>query len=404
MTGSGRQAPGRRSRLRPGDVLGLARQGLGGRPLRTVLSAAGVALGVATMVSVLGISSSSRAQLLAQIDALGTNLLAVTPGQAFSGQNVTLPKQATAMIAGIGPVQSASAIADVNAHVYRNDRISAANTNAITVYAAQPTLLRTLRGRLVSGRFLTGATEHLSAVVLGAGAASALGVDRSDGSVQLWLGNRRFSVVGILEPLQLAPELDRAALIGLPVAQSLFRADASPAEIYLRADPTNVNAVRSVLAATAYPAAPQDVAIANPSDALTARAAASAAFESLFLGLGAVALLVGGVGIANVMVIAVLERRNEIGLRRAIGAKRRHISMQFMAEAALLSLLGGAAGAALGGATAAVYASLRHWSAVVPLPALAAAVCAALAVGAVAGLYPAVTAAHLAPSEALRAN
>ena len=395
---------GLQTRLRIRDISSLAVLGLRGRPARTVLSAAGIALGVATMVSVLGISSSSRAQLVAQIDALGTNLLIVSPGQSFSNQGVTLPKQAPAMVRRIGPVQGASAIGDVgtNVNVYRNNRISSANTNAVSVYAAQSTLLTTLQGHLAAGRFLNNATAHLPAVVLGASAASALGIDTAVESAQVWLGNRLVSVVGILDPLVLAPELDRSALVGFPFAEQSLGADGSPVEIYVRTDPTSVNAVRAVLASTADPAAPQNVSIMNPSDALIARADASSAFQSLFLALGAVALVVGGVGIANVMVIAVLERRSEIGVRRALGARRTHVGIQFVAESTLLAALGGAAGAVLGGFTTSIYAAARHWTTVVPVTALAAAVAAALGVGAIAGLYPAMRAARLAPSEALR--
>ncbi len=373
-----------------------------GRPARAILSAAGIALGIATMVGVLGISSSSRAQLVAQIDALGTNLLTVTPSSSFSGQTVTLPKTAPAMVARIAPVIAASAIGEVNANVFRNDRISPANTEAITVYAARTNLLPTLEGHLARGRFLNAATDHFPAVVLGADAASALGVDRTDGTTQVWLGKHWFSVVGILDRLPLAPELDRAALIGFPIAETLLGADGSPVQVYVRTYPASVDAVQSVLGATADPAAPQDVSITNPTDALTARADASASFQSLFLALGAVALVVGGIGIANVMVIAVLERRGEIGLRRALGARRAHIGVQFVSEAALLALIGGTAGAVLGGFATTVCSSARHWSAVVSVPALLGAVAIAIVVGAVAGIYPALRAARLSPSEALR--
>ena len=388
--------------LRPADVWPLAALGLRGRPARAVLSAAGVALGVATMVAVLGISSSSRAQLVAEIDALGTNLLTVAPGQSFAGQTVTLPKSAPAMVARIGPVLGASAIGDVSASVYRSNYISPANTEAITVYAADTNLLSTLEGHTSQGQFLNRATSHYPAVVLGATAATALGIDRADGSTVVWLGNQWFSVVGILQPLALAPELDRSALVGFPVAETVLHADGSPVQIYVRTDPTSVAAVQSVLAATADPAAPQDAAVANPTDALTARADASAAFQSLFLALGAVALIVGGIGIANVMVIAVLERRGEIGLRRALGARRAHIGIQFVAEAALLAAIGGASGSILGAAATAAYATARHWHAVVSLPLLLAAVGLALLVGAAAGLYPALRASRLSPAEALR--
>ena len=351
----------------------------------------------------LGISTSSRAQLVAEIDALGTNLLTVTPAQSFSGQTATLPNTAPSMIARIGPVLGAAAIGSVNASVYRSARIPAANTNAISVYTSDTNLLQTVEGSLARGRFLNGATAHFPAVVLGATTASVLGVDRADGSVPVWLGGHQFAVVGILNPVALAPELDRSALIGFPIADSLLRANSSPVEIYVRTDPTSVSAVAAVLPATTDPASPQNVGIANPSDALVARADASAAFQSLFLALGGVALLVGGVGIANVMVIAVLERRGEIGLRRALGATRRQIGVQFVAEAGLLALIGGTIGAVLGGFTTTIYSAARHWSTVVPGAALVGAVALALAVGIIAGLYPAMRATRLSPTEALRA-
>jgi len=397
---SGGRPPG--STLRVADIVPLAALGVLSRPARAILSASGIALGIATMVCVLGISSSSRAQLIAQIDSLGTNLLTVTPGQSLTGVNLSLPRTAPAMVRRIGPVLAASAIGDVDASVYRNDRIPVANTDAITVYWADTSLMRTLQGHVAMGRFLTAATSRFPAVVLGADAASALGIDRADGTIQLWLGNHWFSVVGILDRLPLAPELDRTALIGPTVARHLLHAGGSPVQIYVRTNPAAIAAVQAVIPATADPAAPQDVSVADPADALIARADASAAFQGLFLGLGAVALLVGGIGIANVMVIAVLERRGEIGLRRALGASRQHIGLQFVAEAALLATSGGAGGAVIGGFATTVYAAQRHWSATVPVLVLLGAVGIALVVGVTAGLYPALRAARLAPAEALR--
>jgi putative ABC transport system permease protein len=378
-----------RSVLRAREIGPLAALGMRTRPARAALSAAGVAIGIATMVSLFGISSSSPAQLIAEIDALGTNMLTVAPNPAFnSDQNPTLPKSAPAMVRRIAPVLAASAVGDVHVSVYRNDRIPAVNMEAITVYSADTSLLRTLQGHMARG-ILSAATSRYPAVVLGADAASALGIDRADGSVRVWLARRWFGVIGILDRLPLAPELDRSVLIGLPVAERLLHATGHPSQIYVRTTPSEVAEVQGVLAQTADPAAPQDVSVANPADALTARAAATATFQGLFLGLGAVALLVGGIGIANVMVIAVLERRGEIGLRRALGAARRHIAVQFVAEAALLAGTGGAVGALLGGFATAIYAWARHWSAVVPIPVLLAAVGIALVLGAVAGAYPA---------------
>jgi putative ABC transport system permease protein len=395
-----------RSRLRGADVLGLAAGGLRGRPLRTVLSAAGVALGVATVVAVLGISSSSRAQLVAEIDALGTNLLTVTPGQGFSRAGTTLPAQSPAMVRRVGPVLSDSSVGDVGqaVHVFRNDRISPIDTQAITVYTAQTSLLTTLQGHLAAGTFLDAATAHFPVVVLGAGAATALGIDQAGGSEEVWLGGHWFGVVGILQPLALAPELDRSVLVGYPIAEQWLGADGLPVEIYVRTDPVSTGAVAAVLAATANPAAPQNVTVTDPADALIARQDASTAFEGLFLALGAVAVLVGGVGIANVMVLAVIERRGEIGLRRALGARRLHIRAQFLTEATALAGMGGTAGAVLGAFSTAVYAAARHWTTTVPGEALMLAIVGSLFVGAAAGLYPATRAARLTPLEALRTN
>jgi putative ABC transport system permease protein len=391
-----------RSRLRATDIAPLSVVGLRGRPVRSALSATGVAIGVATLVAVLGISASSRAQLIAQIDALGTNLLTVASNNGFSGQTATLPARAPAMISRIGPVTADAATSDLAAAVYRNEAIPTVNSQAITVKAADVNLLTTVQAHLWAGQFLNEATARLPAVVLGHDAAAALGIDRASGSETVWLANRWFDVVGILEPVALAPELDRAALVGFPVAHQLIHRQAPPTQIYVRTDPTSVAAVESVLAATADPAAPQNAAVTNPSDALTARADASAAFQSLFLSLGGIALLVGGIGIANVMVIGVLERRGEIGLRRAMGARRVHVGLQFLCEAATLSVAGGAAGALLGALAVTVYATIRNWGTSVPPTVLAGAVGVALVVGAVGGLYPAWRAARLSPAEALR--
>jgi putative ABC transport system permease protein len=378
--------------------------GLRGRPMRAALSATGVAIGVATLVAVLGISASSRAQLIAQIDALGTNLLTVTPNNGFSGQAASLPAPAPAMISRIGPVTADAATSDLATAVYRNPHIPTVNSQAITVKAVDVNLMATLQAHLWAGQFLNAATAGLPAVVLGHDASAALGIDRADGSQAVWLNSRWFDVVGILAPVALAPELDRAALIGFPVAHQLLHRQAPPTEIYVRTDPTSVGAVESVLAATADPAAPQNAAVTNPSDALTARADASAAFQSLFLSLGGIALLVGGIGIANVMVIGVLERRGEIGLRRAMGARRIHVGLQFLGEAATLSVAGGAAGALLGALAVTIYAAVRNWGTSVPPGVLAGAVGVALGVGAIGGLYPAWRAARLSPAEALRSS
>jgi putative ABC transport system permease protein len=367
-----------------------------------VLTALGIAVGIAAMVAVIGISASSRADLIAELDRLGTNLLQVEAGQSRLGEEAELPAAAPAMIRRIAPVETAAATRNVPTTVRRSDRIDEAVTGGIAVVATEPQLLATIGGAVAEGRFLDDATASFPTVVLGAEAAARLGIDSLDGDPLVWLGERWFKVIGILDRVPLAADIDRAALIGYPVAQELFGIDDAPSTVRVRTDPDQVEAVRSVLAATANPEEPSEVSVTRPSDALAARAAADEALTALLLGLGAVALLVGGIGIANVLVISVLERRHEIGIRRALGATRGHIRTQFLVEAVLLAAIGGIGGVVLGAVVTAGYATSREWSVTVPAGALAAGVGVALAVGALAGLYPASRAARLAPADAVR--
>jgi putative ABC transport system permease protein len=352
------------------------------------------------MVAVFGVSESSKADLVSTLDRLGTNLLQVQGGQGLFREGGALPEESAAMTGRIGPVEQVATVGNVSASVLRSDYVPAEQTGGISVRSADPELLETLGGRMLAGRFLDEATGEYPVVVLGSVAAERLGISRP-GSLVL-VGGEWFAVGGILEPLELAPDLDRSALIGRDVAESLFDAEASPSLIYVRTSPDTIDDVTSVLPATVSPEYPEEVEVSRPSDALEARAAVNDAFTALFVGLGAVALLVGGVGIANVMVISVLERRSEIGLRRALGATRRHVWGQFLTESVVLGALGGLAGVALGILVTVGYAASRGWEAAVPAYALAGGLAAAILIGAVAGLYPALRAARLTPTEALR--
>jgi len=396
---AGRIAP---SRLRLGDVFGVGSSGLRTRKIRTALSALGVTIGIAAMVGVLGLSESSRADLRNQIEALGTNLLTVSPGQGFGAGDGVLPADAVAKISRIGPVEQVADVVELDVSVLRNDLVNQNQTGGITVAAADTDLLATLNGSVAEGVWLNEASAEFTNVVLGSVSATRLGIIEVDRGVQVFIGGEWFTVVGVLEPFPLAADLDRSALVGKGVATSLFDTDLNPSIVYLRTPSESLDDVRGVLSATVDPAEPEEVSISRPSDILEAEAAADSAFTNLFLGLGAVALLVGGIGIANVMVIAVMERRNEIGLRRALGATRAHIRRQFLTEALLLSTLGGLAGVSLGAGVTAGYARFQDWEVVVPPEAVIGGFAAAVIIGAVAGLYPAMRAARLAPTEALR--
>ncbi|MGA9078351.1 MAG: ABC transporter permease [Acidimicrobiales bacterium] len=389
------------SRLRPGDLFRLASLGLRTRKLRAGLSALGIAIGVAAIVAVLGLSSSSEAGLLAEINQLGTNLLTVTNGQTFFGQTAELPKVAPAMIGRIGPVTDVQDTGAVSANAFRSPVIPSIDTNAISVDATTLGLPHVVGTGVAVGSFLNAATAREPVCVLGAAAAQRLGIDRVFSGERIWVGNEWFYVIGILRPALLAPEIDSSVLIGFPAAETYLGFDGHPSEIYLRTVTSDVGAVDTVLAATANPEAPSDVDVSQPSAALVAQADAQAALNGLFLGLGAVALLVGAVGVANIMVISVLERRSEIGLRRALGATRGNIRTQFLTEAILLALIGGAVGVALGAISTAIYASTKHWMIVIPALAWGGGIGAAIVIGAIAGLWPALRAARMSPTEAL---
>ena len=393
------------ARLPVSQLLGTALQGPRTRRLRAALSALGIAIGIGAMVAVVGVSASAQANLLAEIDALGTNLLTVTPGQTFLGANEVLPDTSVPMIGHMQQVQSAVAVYQVaGANVYRSPLVPQSESGGIGVDAAADNLPEVLGTSMASGHFLDAVGDRYPEVVIGAQAAGVLQIDRVGGHVLVYLGNTWFTVIGILKPVLLDSSLDSDVFIPLPVAERMFQTKPNPSEIYVRADVSAVNRVSGLLAATADPQQPDGVQVSRPSDALEARAAAKGQFTTLLLGLGAVALLVGMIGIANIMVISVLERRGEIGLRRALGATKRHIWSQFLAESALLAVLGGIGGLLLGAGATALYAQARNEPFVIPVYALIAAPTAGLVIGAIAGFYPAMKAARLSPTEALRAT
>jgi putative ABC transport system permease protein len=393
------------ARLAPHQLLGVAVQGLRTRQLRAALSALGIAIGIGAMVAVVGVSASSQANLLSTIDRLGTNLLTVTPGTTFFGANEVLPSTSIPMIRHMANVNQVSAVYAVpNANVFRTPFVPSTQTGGIGVDATDPGLVKAMNSSLASGHFFNAASETEPTVVLGAAAAADLQIEKATGHIQLFVGGTWFTVIGILNSMTLDTTLDSNVFIGLTAAEHIFQVQPSPSEIYVRANVNDVRSVSNLLAATADPQNSSGVSVSQPSTVLEARAAAKGQFTTLLLGLGAVALLVGAIGIANIMVISVLERRGEIGLRRALGATRRHISTQFLAESALLAALGGIAGLLFGAIATWVYSIGQNEPWVVPTYALIAAPAAGLAIGAIAGLYPAAKAARLSPTEALRAT
>jgi putative ABC transport system permease protein len=399
-------------RLRLEDGLRVASVGLRARPLRAALSALGIAIGTAAIVGVLGLSSSSQAGLLAEINRLGTNLLTVEAGQTLTGAPAQLPREAPARLTLLDNVQLVADTALMkDKFVYRNSMIPVAETGGLQVRATNLNLLSVLGTGLARGDWLNQGTARLPVAVLGSAAAQQLGIDRVDPDQRIWLGGQWFDVAGILNPSPLEPDIDVSALIGYPAAQEYLgylsivhgeKKTGPPSTIYVRAATGHEAAVQALLAQTANPEAPNEAAVSQPSDVLTARAAAAGAFNSLFLGLGVVALIVGAVGVANIMIISVLERRSEIGLRRALGATKAQIRTQFLAESILLALIGGVVGVLAGAAATAVYATSKNWAVVIPAEAWSGGIAAAILIGAFAGLMPAVRASRMPPTVALR--
>jgi putative ABC transport system permease protein len=392
-----------RSLLRIADTLRVGAAGPLARKMRTALSALGISIGIAALVGVLGLSESSKSALLDEISRLGTNVLTIEAGGGFGAGDGELPDSAPATIARIPTVTQASAIWDVDADVYRSEFIDDGQTGGIGVVGVDANLLDTLRGDVVEGVFIDQVESDYPVAVIGSVAAERLGIRGLEARPRIYVDDEYVEVVGILDGFSLADNLDRSVMISQDAAFAHFEVDSAPSVIHVRVEDGAIDATRDVLAATADPENPEEVTVSRPSEALTAQAAADDALTSLFLGLGAVALLVGGVGIANVMVIAVIERRGEIGLRRALGATQAHIRRQFLTEAVILSTLGGLAGVLLGVAVTYAYAATQGWRVIIPMEAAVGGFAAALGIGAIAGLYPAIRAARLAPTEALRA-
>jgi len=391
-----------KQRLKIKDLFFVALYGVRARRGRAALTSIGIGIGIAAIVAVTGISASGRADLLATLESLCTNLIKASPQAGFFGTQEKLPDGVVGMVERIGPVEEVTSTTQTDLIVRRSDFISEFEGGGISTIVTSPELLQVVGGNLIEGRFIQDGLSNIPVTVLGSVTASRLGINTLDTPTKILIGNEWFGVVGIIDELKIHPDLDRSVFIGYGVAKTLFDIDKEPTTIYVRANPTYIEDVVEVIAPSMNPENPDQVQVSRPSDALEAQEAADAAFTNLLLGLGSVALLVGGVAIANVMVMSVLERRMEIGVRRSIGATRKEIRYQFLLESIVLSGIGGLVGVVLGTGVTLGYTNYTDIVFSIPVSQVLGAILLALLIGAISGVYPAIKASKIQPAEAVR--
>ena len=391
-----------KNKLRTRDLFFVAVYGVKARKGRAALTSIGIGIGIAAIVAVSGIAASGSADLLSTLESLGTNLVKASPQAGFFGTQEELPEGVIGMVERIGPVEEVTSTTQTDLLVRRSNFISEFEGGGISTIVTSSELLNVIGGKLSEGRFITDGLSDLPVTVLGNVTAKRLGITNLSKPTKILIDDEWFGVIGIVEELKIHPDLDRSVFIGYGAAKKLFDISEEPTTIYLRANPTFIEDVVEVIAPSMNPENPDQVEVSRPSDALEAQQAVEASFTNLLLGLGSVALLVGGVAIANVMVMSVLERRMEIGVRRSIGATRREIRYQFLLESIVLSGIGGLVGVMLGSLITLAYTNYTNIVFSIPVWQILGAVVLALLIGAISGVYPAIKASKIQPAEAVR--
>jgi len=391
-----------KNKLRTRDLFFVAVYGVKARKGRAALTSIGIGIGIAAIVAVSGIAASGSADLLSTLESLGTNLVKASPQAGFFGTQEELPEGVIGMVERIGPVEEVTSTTQTDLLVRRSNFISEFEGGGISTIVTSSELLNVIGGKLSEGRFITDGLADLPVTVLGSVTAKRLGITNLSKPTKILIDDEWFGVIGIVEELKIHPDLDRSVFIGYGAAKKLFDINKEPTTIYLRANPTFIEDVVEVIAPSMNPENPDQVEVSRPSDALEAQQAVEASFTNLLLGLGSVALLVGGVAIANVMVMSVLERRMEIGVRRSIGATRREIRYQFLLESVVLSGIGGLVGVMLGSLITLAYTNYTNIVFSIPVWQILGAVVLALLIGAISGVYPAIKASKIQPAEAVR--
>ncbi len=404
----------RRARLGVRELLTETLAGVMARPGRTVLTVLGTVLGVAALVATLGISKTAGNQIVQSFDALEATGVVVQPVVAdVNGKQVAkvnLPWDVESRLQ-LNGVRSAGALAEVKVAggaVVRRSQVrdpSGANEASLRTVAVSPGLLDAVRGKVLQGRwFDIGNVERGDrVVVLGAEAARRLGITRLDQRPAIFIGDEVFTVIGIIGDLAREKDLENSVLLPSGIAAERFGAGA-PTKVVIDTELGAAQLIASQAPIALAPNDPAGVRVGAPPSLSRARSGVETEVNSLFLILGLVTLVVGAIGIANVTLVTVLERVGEIGLRRALGAARRHIAYQFLMESAAMGLLGGIVGASLGIGVITAVSMSRQWTPVLDASIPLGAPVLGTVIGLLAGIYPALRAASMEPVEALRSG
>jgi putative ABC transport system permease protein len=387
------------------DLVGVAWSGLRARKIRTLLIMLGPIIGVAAMVSAVGLTESAKGALQAQLSQLGTNLIIAQAGGSFGSQNPTFPSDAVERVENVSTVTSASATTNLSGVIALPIKGASTYYEAfpVPVRAADDSLPSVLGVPMVSGRWLDSADTqlHTLSVVLGEGIAKQYGY-LSGESRTISLNGTNFGVVGVLGPVPLDPELDNAAFLTQWAAQNIFHTSGEPNQLYIRSQPNATQATAAVIPTAISLGGSVQTSTQIPSDVLQAQAQANKTLQEVALLAGLLALTVGGIGIANVMSISVIQRSPEIGIRRAVGHSRSKIGAQFLLESLFVGVIGGLLGAVLGVVIVYTVSAFAGWVVVIDYAEIPVWMGLALLVSITAGLYPSIKAARLEPLETLR--
>ncbi len=395
------------------DLVIEASFGIGARPSRLIMTTLGTVLGIASLVVTIGFAQTAAGQIASQFDAVAATQVVIEPGTSRTAMGTTqaiarLPWDASERVERLAGVQRAGLIAAVPlgettiTAVPINDP-SAAKTLSPPLAATSASLLEAVRGHVVTGRYFDSGHDARGdrVVVLGADAAKKLGINRVDTQPSIFIGDHSYTVIGIVSGMERRADLLDSVILPLGTARTDFGLLA-PDELQVQIQVGAGALVGRQAPVALDPNAPENFEVQAPPSKSELQANVQADVNIVFLILGAIALLAGGLGIANVTLLSVMERVGEIGLRRALGATKRNIASQFIVESVVIGLLGGLIGSALGVFAVVIVSLVQGWTPVLDLwVALGAALLGAV-VGLAAGAYPANRASNIEPITALR--